>query len=722
MLSMSVRTSMTIGLIVGLSTGSGALALPIPAETQQVKAKSHRAKVGSAKGVKSKRTRASGAAGGRSRLLAQSDLDLERDLEAELDMDTGADASSDNLPEAQSLDTEPVPAPTKAADSVPLGEDVQISDIRYDSRSGGGTVMISTTGVATYRTREIPSQNQVVIEVANAKLPDSLKRPFNTKDFKQAIVSVNAYQDQGSSTARIVLQFRQPRSVDVRQDGGMLKVVPLAAQNLAATPPEPVSAAAATNEFETEKSGGDAEEEIESYEAGGVAANKAAQYEEPVRPAARSRGSGRILPTSTLQQERDGDVHYYGKPISIEVRDTPVRDVISLISEQSGANIILSDDVQGNITIKLRQIPWDQALAIIMKTRGLGYVRQNAVLRIAPIRQLQAEAEEARRILEAQEATLPLTVRVIPVSFANVTNLVIQIRNTLQSSSSTTVASRGRIEADARSSSLIVTDTEENVGRIEQLVKALDTAPLQVMIEGKIVEAREDSSREIGINWGYTGQDLGFAGGTLSHNGRVAPQINASNTTLSLNLGTLDFFGDLDAKLSLLERELKAKIISSPRVVTMNAQEARIEQAISIALPSTVTPPTGSPITTTTFQKIPTTLTVTPQITAGGDVIMKVAFKREFQFGASGANASIESRDVQTNVMVKNGQTSVIGGMYQVDQTEQEQGTPFLRKIPVLGWLFKSRQNTNTRNELLVFLTPRILNADRTLPKAGTVQ
>ena len=155
----------------------------------------------------------------------------------------------------------------------------------------------------------------------------------------------------------------------------------------------------------------------------------------------------------------------------------------------------------------------------------------------------------------------------------------------------------------------------------------------------------------------------------------------------------------------------------------MNAQEATIEQSIQIAVPTT-TVTTGAPSQVSfTYKPIPTTLRVRPQITSGGDVLMEVAFRREFQSGAaSGAEVPIETRDVKTNVMVKNGQTTVIGGVYQADTAESESGTPYLRKVPILGWLFKSTAKSTVRNELLVFITPRIINADRTLPKGKSVQ
>lgn len=682
-------------------------------------------RVSGKKKVNSKQVRGRRSVSTGSRSLAQlDDLDLTDDLDEEL-----GSAGSDSGMDLDAVDPKPPAAANSAASSamnsdvppVALGEEVEISDIRYDAKLNGGAVLIATSGAPTYRTREIRNQNQVVVEIANAKLPARLKRPFNTKDFKQALVSLNAYQDPGSNTARVVLQFRQPQSVEIKQNGSVLTVVSHA-EGRAALAQDSSKAAASkaatvTDDFDDVESGGD-EDSLANVADDEDAATAAPADAEPPHPAPMSRSSnaGKIMPTSSIDAERNGDIRYYGKPISIEVRDTPIRDVISLISEQSGANIILADDVNGNVTLKLRSIPWDQALAILMRTRALGYIRQGSVLRIAPISRLHAEAEESRRIVEAQEATLPLKVKVLPVSFASVTTLVTQIRNTLQKAGGSQAVSRGAIEADSRSSSLIVTDTEENIKRIEQLVAALDTPPLQVMIEGKIVEARESNNKELGINWGYSGQDLGFLGGNLSHSARIAPSQVGTATTVNLRLGTLDFLGDLDARLSLLERDSLARVVSSPRVVTMNAQEATIEQSLSIAISST-TVVNNLPVTTVSFKEIPTSLKVTPQITPGGDVIMNINFKRQFKGDGSAGVANIESREVKTNVMVKNGQTTVIGGVYQADQNEIEEGTPFLKQIPILGWLFKNKTKESIRNELLVFLTPRILNADRNLPK-----
>lgn len=617
-----------------------------------------------------------------SRLLAQNDLenDLEDDLEAELEDENGGGAGGDSIGDAN-LDEE----------IVPLGEEVEITDIQYDSQRGNGTVVIKTTGAATYRTRNVPEQSQVVLEIANAKLPDRLKRPYNTKDFRQAVVSVNAYQDGGNSTARIVVQFRQPREVSVNQNG---KVLTLSAGrergDVAIVDPDDDEAAGDLLTVKT-------------------AAN-----------------AGKILPSSTLEESEIGDPRYYGRPISIEVRETPIRDVINLIAEQAGANIIIASEVQGAISLRLRQVPWDQALAIVMRAQNLGYVRQGGVLRIAPLTVLRQESETARLILEAQRSTEPLQVKLIPLSFARAADLASQIRETLQAvqqgaggpAAQQAPQGRGRIATDQRSNTLIVTDTAENIVRIEKMVKALDSPPLQVMIEGKIIEAVETFSNAFGINWGYSGQDLGVLGGTLSHAAQISPTLGGANTTVNLQLGTIDFLGDLNATLTLLERGSQVRIISSPRVVTLNNQQASISQTVNIAIQQTAQA-NGVTTTNTVFQPVPLQLSVTPQITAGGDVIMAINFSRSFLAASSGSTPNINQRQVQTNVMVRNGQTSVIGGIYQSDNLEQEDGTPLLRRFPILGWLFKTKNSESVKNELLVFLTPRILNAEKSLPRSG---
>lgn len=570
------------------------------------------------------------------------------------------------------------PAP-EAMSSIEDVANVDITDLRYVSKNGG-TVVIETSAPATYRTREIPEQNQVVLEISNARLPERFKRPYITKDFRQEIVSINAYQDVGSTTARVVIQFQKPMSVAVSQSGRSLSVVPTTAIG--------ASLAEATN--------------LSPDQTARAATN-------PDSPQ-----DSRILPTSSLDLSDTDAVRFFGRPISIEVRETPVRDVIQLIAEQSGSNIIVSDEVSGNVSLKLRQIPWDQALLLVMKSSGLGYVRQGTVLRVAPLAALQRETEDARRVIEAQRNSEPLKVKVIHVSYSDVQNLQGQLREFL--------SARGKVTADTRTASIVVTDIPENLERIANLVKALDTPPLQVLIEGKVVEASENFRRDFGINWRASGESIDVGDATMRTNLGISPGSVPQGASLGFRIGTLNILGDLDATLGLMETERLVKVVSSPRVVTMNNVKASVIQSTNISL-QTTTIIEGQTVTDTQYTPVELRLEVKPQITSNGDVIMEVLIRRQFSAPVREGQTApdINSREAATQVLVRNGQTAVIGGVYQSDSGTSEGGVPFLRNIPIVGWLFKSQTREDAKNELLVFLTPRILNAEKTLPKEGTL-
>ena len=565
-----------------------------------------------------------------------------------------------------------------------LAADTTISDLRYVSRRGGGTVVVESSSPVTFRTRENRELNQFIVDIANAKLPDRLKRPYNTKDFGQAISSVNAYQEPGSSTARVVIQFREPTRATVTQAGKRLLV-------LAAGPALPIAKGGAERSV-------DDVSEIDSIA-------KAASVEG-------GPGDARILPTSSDSADAD---RFYGRPISIEVRDMAVRDVINLISEQSGANMVLASGIEGNLTLKLKQIPWDQALMIVLKSQNLGYVRQGNVLRIAPNSALQAEADFAKKIIDAQHAAEPLKVKIIPVSYAKVADMADRVKGILSKD-------RGSAVPDPRTSSLIITDTPDILERATNLIKALDTPPLQVLIEGKVIEAKEDFSREFGINWDTQGGGTAIGDLTMGRNNLTFNQglPGTPNALGSFQIGTLNFFGTLEAQLGLAETESKAKVISAPRVVVMNNENAQIEQTLQVLVagPPTVTS-TGA-LSPSTYTPIDTKLTllVTPQVTTDGDVMMDVTINRDF-LGArpAGGTPDINRRSAKTKVMVRNGQTAVIGGIYQSDMSEGETGIPWIRNIPVLGWLFKNHTTKSAKNELMLFLTPRILTTDKAAPK-----
>lgn len=567
--------------------------------------------------------------------------------------------------------------------------EVGIVDIRYVARKGGGTVVVETSAPATYHTREVPSQSQVVIEVANAQLPERLKRPFVTKDFHQSISSINAYQDKGSSTVRVVVQFRSPMHAEVNRDGRELKLT--AAEPISEIEDNPTLGTRISNSNKAETSGVESSESISGH------------------------GNSQILPEMPADKMATENIKFYGKPISIEVRDAPVRDVINLIADQSGANIVIAGEVDGNISLKLRQVPWDQVLLIVMRTRNLGYVRQGSILRVAPFEALQKESEAAKRVVDARKAAEPLRVKIIPVGYAKVDALEKQIAAFLS-------LNRGKVVGDQRTNSLVVTDTPDVLERVANLVKALDLPPLQVLIEGKVIEARETFTRNIGVRWGFSGSPVEIGGGRqMTHGFDTNISLPSGGAGYGFRIGQFDIFGDINATIGLAEIEDQVKIVSSPRVVALNNEQATIVQGTNIPT-STTTQTGGVALTSVAYTPIEMKLEVTPQVTSENDVIMQINIKRDFA-GArvSGVQPDINKREAKTKVLVRNGQTAVIGGVYQSDLDDTEHGVPWLRNVPVLGWLFKNKSINTEKSELLVFLTPRILNAETSIQKESTL-
>lgn len=555
----------------------------------------------------------------------------------------------------------------------------QISDIRYLSNQAGGSVVIDANQNFTYETRFNPETGQYVIEVQNATLPERLKRPYVMKDFSGSFGGLNAYQSPGENNVRVVVQLK-PGFRDepvVQMEGNSLVVVP---------PSGSASSFMASNQ---------------------------------TNPPPASSGP---LEAGSLEEFILSNQKFYGKPISLQVRDADVRDVIGFIAEESGANIIMSDEVKGNISLKLRKVPWDQALVLVMRSKGLGYVRQSNVIRVASVDELRKESRNAQEFLRARQELAPIRVKVIPVNYANVDSLNVQVKEFL--------SKEGKVVVDARSNSILVADREDVLDKITRLIQALDIQPNQVLIEGKIVEASEEFTSQVGVNWGFTGSALTLsqAGGANGLPIELTPNLGIGRgasrlaNSLGVRLGTLDFLGNLDALLNLAESDRTAKIISSPQVVTMNREQAQIGQTGEVISTVSIESEAGNISTSESRQPVNLKLTVTPQITADGSVIMDMDVIRQFAGPVaveSTQSRPINTRSAKTKVLVKNGETAVIGGIYQVDEANTESGVPVLKDIPVLGWLFKSQDKSKAKNELLIFLTPRILAAGESQSSAA---
>ena len=445
---------------------------------------------------------------------------------------------------------------------------------------------------------------------------------------------------------------------------------------------------------------------------------------------------------------------YHGQKVSFNFKDIEIRNALALIAEMSGLNIIMSDDVQGRLTMRLENVPWDQALDLILAAKGLGKEQVGNVLRIAPLAVIRADAEARRKAHESAEDAEPLYTEFIELSYASVNDVKtileggsIQQPGTGGGGGQTQqgqkggqegegasakgglklLSKRGSILMDERSNTLIITDTRERLDNIKRLIKWIDRPVRQVLIESRIVEASENFSRELGVRWGGNYQVLTQRNFPYQINvlgaasaGGFAVDLPAavgqgSGGAIGLQFGSFNGRINLNLELSAAESEGRAKVISTPRVLTSELHEAIIEQNIQIPY-AAVTVAGGATTTSTTMQSARLTLRVKPQITADRRIILDLTVNKDTpqaNYLVKGGDPIIEKKQVKTRLMVNDGETIVLGGIYSKQVGQTESGVPLLRRIPLIGWLFKSRTVTDKRNELLVFLTPQIVQEAR---------
>ena len=562
---------------------------------------------------------------------------------------------------------------------------VVIHNIRYES--GENKIYVDGTGPISYQSRENKENNQFIIEIPKAVLSGNLiERPFVMKDFNTAIALLQADQ-KDSDTVRIVMQMRENAgmpSVNVSETGSLVI-----------------------------SSSGDGTSMTAGLSPGSSGLSSS---QDPY-----SHSTGEVLPAKSLEEFFLHTPQFTGRPLSITLQDVSVREVLYFISEGTGLNMVLSDEVRGNISIKLRNVPWDQALVTVMKTKKLGYLREGNVIRIMSLESLRKDQENIKKMMDDQKTIDPLKVKVIPLIYTKAVAMKSQAEIFL-------TEGRGKVVVDNQSNVLIVTDTSRVIDRIETLIKNLDKSPMQVMIEAKVVEARESFVRDLGITWGFRGASLNITPGgnsqlALNVDGNLvafpaarteAGSVSGQTLSGGLNIGFAPV-GDLDVTLGLSEAEGLANIISAPRIMVLNGEKATITQSSeNISLATQRSNDTGQNIGTAAQRNTASLeFEVSPQITAVGSIFLDIRLQRQF-FGAIADPQTqarpLNDRQAETKVLVQNGQTIVIGGIYHHSETRSDEGFPLLRHIPILKWFFSRVAKNDERNELLLFLTPRVLN------------
>ncbi len=432
----------------------------------------------------------------------------------------------------------------------------------------------------------------------------------------------------------------------------------------------------------------------------------------------------KALTKEQVEASKKDEFGYSGERLSLNFQDIEVRSVLQLIADFTGLNVVVSDTVRGSLTLRLKNVPWDQALDIILKTKGLAMRQSGNVMLVAPSEEIAAreklELESQKQIEELE----PLYSEFIQVNYAKASDLA----TLLKSSDTTLMSDRGMVTTDERTNTLLVQDTASKLVEIRQLVATLDIPVRQVLIESRIVIASNDFSRDLGVKFGLSKQTtfndddhIIAAGGTLNSltgNNIIDPGFSPDGLLVDLPvIGATSSIGlavgkigshMLNLELTAMEAEGQGEVISSPRVLTSNQKTAFIQSGVEIPYQEA----TSSGATSVSFKDAVLELKVTPQITPDDRIIMDLDVKKDSVGEIFLGVPSIDTNEVSTQVLVDNGETLVLGGIYEQEKIEEIDRVPFFGSLPLVDWMFKNTSITNDKAELLIFVTPKIVKED----------
>jgi type IV pilus assembly protein PilQ len=578
----------------------------------------------------------------------------------------------------------------------------EITDIRFVDEDGAQKIVIESSAAVLYDQGSQGARKATLV-LRNAALPAILERTLDAGEFNGVVRTVSSYEENGS--VRVEVELADAVSGTVSQRGDAIEwAFAKARKSLDITPHQPAGSAT----------------KVVNREEGATYAY----------PQERTAAYGVTLPTMSDKKKK-----YSGRHIDLDFKDADIHNILRLLADVGQVNIVTADDVTGTVTIRMRDVPWDQALDVVLQAKHYGMIREGNLIRVAPLATLEKEREmEIARRKQSKELE-PLETRLIPISYAQAAEI--------QPRAADILSERGKMSVDARTNVIIARDTAANLDQIEMLVRNLDTQTPQVLIEGRIVEATSTYAREIGIQWGgdftassATGNPtglgfpstVGVAGGatdgetptaglSTASGGQPNPNFavnlpaaagTGSGGALGITLGSIANNANLNLRLSAMEEEGTLRILSSPKILTLDNREAFIEQGTLI--PYSRVSAQG---VQTAFKEAKLNLTVTPHVTADGSVLIKVAMTRdEPDFNNKGARGdpTILKREARTELLVNDGHTAVIGGIFTRNNGTSFKKVPFFGDIPILGWLFKSKSDSDRRTEMLIFITPRIVN------------
>jgi type IV pilus secretin PilQ/predicted competence protein len=590
------------------------------------------------------------------------------------------------------------------------------------SSKGASLIIEATDPVAYIATR--PDPLTVVVDVRNAVADDVMNGVAPNEKSPIVAVAVEPSEGPGARGSRIRVALMQPVAYRVRSDRNTIvidfdKMPAKAASSI--LPP----ATRTVDPVEALGLGGAPMPPAPIATSVGSVAQLSPSVAPPAAQATGSvtvrSGNGQATQTATVQDQPGTGRKFSGHPVSLDFQGADLRAVLRTFAEISGLNIVIDPAVQGSVDVALRDVPWDQALDIILRANKLGYMVDGTIVRVAPLAVLADEESQRRKLGEEQAMAGSLQVLTRTLSYAKAEEL-----QTLLTKSA--LSQRGIVQVDQRTNTVIISDLPERLAIATDLINTLDKAQPQVEIEARIVQANKNYARQLGIQWGFNGKVDPTLGNTTNlafpNNGSLGGRLGAQGPTggaqtpgvvnlgasaptsaVGLALGSINGAFNLDFALTAAETAGNLRVLSTPRVSAQNNMEAEITQGVQIPIQTV-----ANNTVTVSFRDAALTLKVTPQITAAGTVIMKIALENaqpDFSRSVNGI-PPINTQRANTQVLVTDGQTTVIGGIYVSQEQSLNDRTPGLSQVPLIKWLFRRDQVSDQSTELLIFITPKI--------------
>lgn len=616
----------------------------------------------------------------------------------------------------------------------------RITQVKFEDGREATKLVVSHEGAVDYQVRNEGDRTQVLV-FRDATIPPAQERSLDTSDFPSAVQLVSSFQAPPPARAvHVVVTLSEPVKADVVASEGKVEWVfqkPAAMRPVAAVPPPPAWTPPAEQSTPSQAGALSREPEaptpLVSLPPPPAWSPPAPRSEQPrevdyVSPRVAAY-AGTAQAVSTAPRRANRGRRYKGRKINIDIKDGDIHNILRLLAKEGNINIITSDQVSGTVTMHLKNVPWDQALELILRSKGYEAVWEDEIVRVAPAEQIAKEREAELAKQQVKKKLKPLGVKLVSISHADATDMVTRVRSLL--------SERGTAEVDDRTNIIIVKDVDDHLDAVEDLVRRLDTQTPQVLIEARIVEVNANSASQFGIQWGG---DVTFSNATGNPTGLAFPSTvgirggaddqqaptegTSTNPNFVVNLpaatgagagGALGFqFGsignaaNLNLRLSALATEGRVKIVSQPRITTLDNKRASISQGVSIPISQV-----SAQGVQTVFFDAQLELQVTPQVTQDGNVYLELQVNNDtpdFQNVGAQGDPTILRKTANTQLLLRDGDTTVIGGIYTRNTGSNRASVPVLGDIPILGALFRTSTQSDLRTEMLIFITPRIVN------------